>query len=143
MGGLLLVQMALMGYSFGGTFLKDRCFYPYFSFKVGDGSTIFFWHDRWCEGGPLKDLFPSLYALAENKDESVVDYREQVFGSFVWAPIFTRDAFVDDLTLVSFLSILHGISILDCSHDSVRWKYGIFCLRGSSLLSLTIRSSSF
>ena len=32
-------------------------FLPFFSFKVGDGSSIYFWHDRWCDDAPLRDTF--------------------------------------------------------------------------------------
>lgn len=35
---------------------------------VGNGESIFFWHDRWLDDGLcLKILFPRLYALEENK----------------------------------------------------------------------------
>ena len=40
------------------------------------------------KGVPLKDLLPSFYALAANKDVFVADYHEQVSGSFVWLPVF-------------------------------------------------------
>ena len=66
----------------------------------------------------MKDRFSSLYAFTANKDASFADYREQVSGSFVWSPVFVGDAFVHDLTLVSFLSMLNGITIQDSSHDS-------------------------
>ena len=51
-----------------------RCwerFFPYFSFERGDGFTISFWHNRWYGEGPLKELFPGLFALAVNKNTSV------------------------------------------------------------------------
>jgi len=69
-----------------------------FSFEVGDGSTISFWHNRWCSEGPLKELFPGLFALAVDRNASVADYREQGFGSFVWTPVLVRDRFIDDYT---------------------------------------------
>jgi len=42
-------------------FISKSCerFSPYFSFAVGDGSS-FFWHDRWCDDAPLRELFPTL-----------------------------------------------------------------------------------
>ena len=51
-------------------------FYPHCSFEVGDGSSIFFWHDRWCGEVPLKVLFPRLFVLAVDKNAPVADYRE-------------------------------------------------------------------
>ena len=42
-------------------------FFPHLSFKGASGSTILFWRDCWCKGAPLRDLFPSLFTLVENK----------------------------------------------------------------------------
>jgi len=96
----------------------DR-FYPHPSFKVSVCSTIFFWHDHWCEGSPLWDLLPSLYALVENKEATV--YCSHVCRSCVWSPIFIHDTLVDDATLVSLLIKLNRIPIRQSSLDSVRW----------------------
>lgn len=53
----------------------------------------------------MKDLFPSLFPLAVNKDALVDDYCEHVSESYVSSSIFFRDAFVYGITLVSFLSM--------------------------------------
>ena len=42
-------------------------------FKVGDGSSIKFWHDPWCEGLPLDNIFPELYNIANDKYASVAE----------------------------------------------------------------------
>ena len=64
-------------------------FFPHCSFEVGDDSSIFFRHDRWCGEIPLKDLLPSLYILAvDKKNASIAEYGEQDYGNSVWAPIF-------------------------------------------------------
>ena len=83
--------------------------------------TILFWHDRWCEGAPLRDLFPSLYTLAENREATVATYCDNVSGSCIWSPIFIRDALVDDASLISLLIKLNGILIGQSSLDSVKW----------------------
>ena len=63
-----------MGLALGVIYPKGvERFFPHFSFKVGDGSTIFFWHDRWCGEVPLKELFSGLYVLAMDKYASIVD----------------------------------------------------------------------
>ena len=67
----------------------------------------------------MKELFPFLSTLAVNLDSTVVDYCELVFRSLVWSLIFFQDAFVDDITLVSFLSKLNGIAIHHSPHDLV------------------------
>lgn len=62
---------------------------------MGDGSSIFFWHSRWCDGVHLRDCFPSLFALAAEKDALVYDYLERNSTWVVWSPIFVREAFPD------------------------------------------------
>jgi len=61
----------------------------------------------------LRNIFPSLYAPAANKDAAVIAYREHVSGSCIWSSVFIPDAVVDDatLTLVSLLIKLSGITI--------------------------------
>jgi len=85
-------------------------FYQLFSFRVGDGSCISFWHGWWCEEGPLRGLFPSLYVLAVNRDASIADYYHNGPGGVVWSPVFIRDAFVDDSILTSFLNKLNEVT---------------------------------
>nr|GEY87494.1 RNA-directed DNA polymerase, eukaryota, reverse transcriptase zinc-binding domain protein [Tanacetum cinerariifolium] len=46
-------------------------FFEFLKLKVGDGCTIRFWKDRWCEAGILKDLFPRIYALETCKDVNI------------------------------------------------------------------------
>jgi len=46
-------------------------FCPHLSFEVGLGLSISFWHNCWCEGASLRDLFPSLYAFVANNDANV------------------------------------------------------------------------
>nr|GFB73520.1 RNA-directed DNA polymerase, eukaryota, reverse transcriptase zinc-binding domain protein [Tanacetum cinerariifolium] len=46
-------------------------FFEFLKLKVGDGCTIHFWKDRWCEAGILKDIFPSIYALETCKDVNI------------------------------------------------------------------------
>ena len=41
---------------------------PSFGFVVGDGEKVKFWKDKWCETIPLSEAFPSLFALALNKE---------------------------------------------------------------------------
>ena len=35
--------------------------------SVGNGNSVRFWQDRWCESGILKSLFPRLFALSLQK----------------------------------------------------------------------------
>lgn len=38
------------------------------TWSVGCGESILFWHDKWCEGGPLKRLFPNLFVVSSQKN---------------------------------------------------------------------------
>ncbi|KAL7185265.1 hypothetical protein ACSBR2_027235 [Camellia fascicularis] len=51
------------------TFFVDNC-----SFKVGNGSRIRFWIDRWCNGLCLKSSFPLLYNLSSDKEGSLHNF---------------------------------------------------------------------
>ena len=67
-----------------------------------------------------------------NKDASIDDYCEHVSKSCVWSPIFVREALVDDITLVSFLSNLNGVIVHDSSHNPIKWDLnskGIFTVK--------------
>ena len=77
-------QLGSYGYSLWRYIAKGwENFSPFFSFKVGDGSSIYFWHDRWCDDAPLRDIFLSLFALAENRDASIADYWDRASGTSV------------------------------------------------------------
>ena len=38
-----------------------------YKFILGDEGRIRFWEDKWCGENPLRELFPTLYALADSK----------------------------------------------------------------------------
>ncbi|KAL7604826.1 hypothetical protein Lser_V15G20393 [Lactuca serriola] len=40
---------------------------------VGKGDYTFYWKDSWCGDGVLKDVFPNLYAVENNKNCLVMD----------------------------------------------------------------------
>ncbi|EOY02885.1 Uncharacterized protein TCM_017287 [Theobroma cacao] len=47
---------------------------PFFDLAFGDGENIRFWLDHWTENGCLKEMFPRIYALAENKCRVVKEF---------------------------------------------------------------------
>jgi len=94
--------------------------FHHFSFKASVGSSILFWHDRWCTEGHLRDTFPSLYVLAVNRDATIADYCQRWPSNIVWSLVFIRDALVDDTILATFLSKLSEISP-QYSPDVVTW----------------------
>ena len=44
--------------------------------RVGDGKCVKFWEDRWVDGLALKENFPRLYSISQNKDSLVGDLVE-------------------------------------------------------------------
>ena len=80
----------------------------------------------------MKDVFPSLYVLAVDRNVFVADYRQQVSGNNIWALVFVRDGFVDDDSLVSFFNKLREAKLGESSIDGVRWDLstqGCFTVR--------------
>ena len=88
--------------------------------------------------------------LAANRDVSIADYYRSGPGVAVWAPVFIRDAFVDDSTLSSFLTKLNEVTPHD-SNDEVSWDLnskGVFTIKSYylkiiSYSSYVIQSGSF
>jgi len=66
----------------------------------------------------MRDVFPSLYVLAADRDATIADYCHRGNGAVVWSSVFVRNAFVDDINLASFLNKLNEINPRD-SPDAV------------------------
>ena len=52
--------------------------------SVGNGSSIRFWHDKWCEAGILKRIFPRLFAISIQKNLFVCQMGEWNDISWDW-----------------------------------------------------------
>lgn len=48
-----------------------------FTWKVGEGTKIKFWKDRWCSEGEIKNVFARLFNLALDKNISVVSMKQR------------------------------------------------------------------
>ena len=79
----------------------DR-FFSHIVFEVGDGSSISFWHIRWCDGVCLRDHFPFLFVLLGEKDVRVFDYLERSPSSVVWSSVFVRPNFSEMIVFIIF-----------------------------------------
>jgi len=108
-------------------------FYHHFSFEVGVGYCIFFWHDCWCQEGPLRDLFPLFMCLLWT-EMPLWEIYPHGLGAVLWSPLFVRDAFVDDTSLATFLNKLKCWMRL---HPRMQ-LLGISTLQDFSLLNLII-----
>ncbi|OVA16229.1 hypothetical protein BVC80_609g8 [Macleaya cordata] len=54
------------------------------SFKVGNGRSISFWEDPWCQGGPLKWYFPIIYSMSSNKLGCIAEFVMVSNGVMAW-----------------------------------------------------------
>lgn len=52
--------------------------------RVGNGVSIRFWHDKWCDERPLKVSFPRLFNLSLQKNSFVYQMGIWVDGSWSW-----------------------------------------------------------
>ena len=49
-------------------------------------------------------------------------YQEQLSGSYAWVPVFVRDGFIDDDTLIIFFNKPNEPNLGDSSLDNVSFK---------------------
>ena len=52
--------------------------------RVGNGKSILFWHDRWCEAGILKNVFPRLFSISLQQHWQVYHMGEWIGNSWAW-----------------------------------------------------------
>ena len=57
---------------------------------MGDGSSVWFWHDSSCGEFPLKKISPELYAISRNRDASVIELLSFLGDSYHWNVNFNR-----------------------------------------------------
>lgn len=86
-----------------------------FSFVIGNGSNLRFWHDEWVPNTCLKKVFQRLFILSIQKDNTVADMGIWVgdtwFGDFKWRRILfdweiTRvQELIDNSTSISILGL--------------------------------------
>nr|CAN70867.1 hypothetical protein VITISV_027610 [Vitis vinifera] len=104
-------------------------------FIVGNGRRVRFWRDKWCGDSPLCSSFPSLFALTDDKEESVANVWDSLAegGWGGWNPCFVRafnDWEVEEAS--SFMERLHRSRVIEDVEDRVSWtetKSGKFSVK--------------
>jgi hypothetical protein len=77
--------------------------------KVGIGNSISFWKDPWREVTPLCRKYPRLFAISNNKEASVEDYRRLDEEGGGWAFEWRRPLFVwEEELLISLREDVEG-----------------------------------
>ena len=68
-------------------------FAKHFSFVVGDGSRILFWHDKWTSDVSLKILYSQLFLCSANKEACISEVLRPPVddNDRVWSLSFHRD----------------------------------------------------
>ncbi|KAE8709200.1 hypothetical protein F3Y22_tig00110332pilonHSYRG01083 [Hibiscus syriacus] len=64
--------------AFGDCFRRNLCV------RAGNGETVQFWHDVWLGSAPLKDRFPRLFALSNNREGKVAEFTLHNDSGWVW-----------------------------------------------------------
>uniref|UniRef100_A0A2N9F4W2 Reverse transcriptase domain-containing protein n=1 Tax=Fagus sylvatica TaxID=28930 RepID=A0A2N9F4W2_FAGSY len=107
-------------------------FWRHTGFKVGLGTKVLLWYDKWCTDVSLKELYPTLYACSNNKDAFIASvYVTSGEGrSREWSVTFCRDFNDWEMASVeSFLLLLHSHAPSSEDPDKLIWnlkRSGIF-----------------
>ena len=61
--------------------------------KIGNGQSVSFWHDTWCDGGALKRIFPKLYTISLQKNLLISQMGIWQEESWVWQLSWRRNLY--------------------------------------------------
>ncbi|WJZ90143.1 hypothetical protein VitviT2T_009309 [Vitis vinifera] len=93
-------------------------------FKVGKGTRVMFWTDKWCGNAALSQIFPQQFTLAVHKNATINEVWNSSLGQGGWNLRFARD--FNDWELDQIRDILNLLRDFKTSpeEDSVSWKRG-------------------
>lgn len=96
------------------------------TYSIGLRKRVSLWQDSWCREGPLKDLFPTLYNIAQDKQALVSDYLTWHNEEMVWSVTPIRslqdwEIVIEDFT--ALMDILYHHKIKRTEEDQMRWKH--------------------
>ena len=91
-------------------------------FKVGKGTRILFWMDKWCGNEALSQMFPQLFTLAGNRNAKASEVWDSSLGQGGWNLRLARD--FNDWELEQIGNMLNLLKDFRTSteEDAVRWK---------------------
>ena len=92
--------------------------------KIGNGNSVRFWHDKWCDVGVLKRAFPRLYTISLQKDLSVSQMGEWQDNFWAWDLAWRRNLYDWECEEVQRLrNVIQQITPDRAAEDSVFWKH--------------------
>ncbi|XP_057496673.1 uncharacterized protein LOC130781486 [Actinidia eriantha] len=92
--------------------------------KVGDGSSISFWEDKWATDFSFHDRFPRLHALSNREEALLIDIYSSQNGSTSWKISFQRNLYdwgKDQLTELHGILSCVGVEALKAIGVTVVW----------------------
>ena len=92
--------------------------------SVGKGSSVRFWHDRWCEAGILKTIFPRLFALSLQQNYFINQMGEWNDNLWTWNITWRRRLYAWEIEEMHTLQhIIEQKRLSSMREDGVYWKY--------------------
>ncbi|GJY87422.1 RNA-directed DNA polymerase, eukaryota, partial [Tanacetum coccineum] len=88
--------------------------------SVGNGNTTKFWIDSWCGDRPLRDIYPRIYVLDQNKDCLVA----QRYDVQDWSNVLRRLP-RSGIELVQFTDMVNSISQVKLSDSPDCWEWDL------------------
>jgi hypothetical protein len=90
--------------------------------KVGNGALTSFWKDKWIGDAPLKNLFPRLFAISNQKEASVADIWNSGEEHERWNLQWRRRFFVWEENLLEDLLLVINAAQISDRGDSWSWQ---------------------
>jgi reverse transcriptase-like protein len=90
--------------------------------SVGDGKSILFWRDVWTSAGRLKDVFPRLFSISNQGNDTIYQMGAWVESEWVWHFRWRRRLYEWELADLERLNLLiQHIRPDDNRRDGVNW----------------------
>uniref|UniRef100_A0A2N9HPD9 Reverse transcriptase zinc-binding domain-containing protein n=1 Tax=Fagus sylvatica TaxID=28930 RepID=A0A2N9HPD9_FAGSY len=97
-------------------------FHQHLRFTVGRGDRVRLWHDCWCGDRALKDVFPSIFECASQKDAFLNEVMVRHNGRVVWNVSFLRNFNDWEMdSVVEFLNLIESKAPLQEVEDGPWW----------------------
>jgi len=102
----------------------NNCFSENLKWRVGTGSNISFWKDKWLEDNCyLQGKYPHLYVISKQQNSSISSMGDFVEGRWEWKLSWRRDFFYHEIQMAAdFLAEIDSDHIHRSSRDILWWK---------------------